>query len=118
MGHREDPSCSACHNLMNPIVWDCGISTRSDDGATKKPTAGRLMRSAHCLGARSSMVQRCCARRCSVERMTSQRISWLKCSAMRWDAAWKALKQMTKPYWAATPNETDLRIELTSGGTM
>ena len=24
--------------------------------------------------------------------------------------AWKPLKQMTKPYWAAPPNETDLRI--------
>jgi len=22
--------------------------------------------------------------------------------------AWKPLKQMTKPYWASTPNETDL----------
>jgi hypothetical protein len=32
--------------------------------------------------------------------------------------AWKALKQMTKPYWASKPNETDLRIELASGGTI
>jgi hypothetical protein len=32
--------------------------------------------------------------------------------------AWKALKQMTRPYWASTPNETDLRIELVSGGTI
>jgi hypothetical protein len=29
---------------------------------------------------------------------------------------WNSLKQMTRPYWAAKPNETDLRIELTSGG--
>jgi hypothetical protein len=32
--------------------------------------------------------------------------------------AWKALKQMTRPYWASRPNETDLRIELVSGGTI
>ena len=25
--------------------------------------------------------------------------------------AWKPLKQMTRPYWALQPNETDLRIE-------
>ena len=32
--------------------------------------------------------------------------------------AWKTLKNMTKPYWASIPNETELRIELTSGGTI
>jgi hypothetical protein len=32
--------------------------------------------------------------------------------------AWKPLKQMTRPYWASRPNETDLRIELVSGGTI
>ena len=32
--------------------------------------------------------------------------------------AWKPLKQMTRPYWASKPNETDLRIELVSGGTI
>jgi hypothetical protein len=32
--------------------------------------------------------------------------------------AWKPLKEMTRPYWAAKPNETDLRIELTWGGTI
>jgi terminase large subunit-like protein len=32
--------------------------------------------------------------------------------------AWKPLKQITRPYWASIPNETDLRIELTSGGTI
>jgi len=31
---------------------------------------------------------------------------------------WKPLKQMTRPYWASKPNETDLRIELVSGGTI
>jgi hypothetical protein len=31
---------------------------------------------------------------------------------------WKALKKMTQPYWARKPSETDLRIELTSGGTI
>jgi hypothetical protein len=31
---------------------------------------------------------------------------------------WKLLKKMTKEHWAATPNETDLRIELVSGGTI
>jgi hypothetical protein len=32
--------------------------------------------------------------------------------------AWKALKKMTRPYWAAKPNETDLRVELSCGGTI
>src|SRR6202049_765621 len=32
--------------------------------------------------------------------------------------AWKSLKQITKPYWASPPHETDLSIELTSGGTI
>jgi hypothetical protein len=31
---------------------------------------------------------------------------------------WKSLKKMTKEYWVSTPNETDLRIELVSGGTI
>ncbi len=31
---------------------------------------------------------------------------------------WKSLKKMTKEYWASKPNETDLRIELISGGTI
>ena len=29
---------------------------------------------------------------------------------------WRALKEMTRPYWASTPSETDLRIDLASGG--
>lgn len=32
--------------------------------------------------------------------------------------AWKTLKWMTKGYWAKPPNETDLTIELISGGTI
>jgi Terminase large subunit, T4likevirus-type, N-terminal/Terminase RNaseH-like domain len=32
--------------------------------------------------------------------------------------AWKPLKQMTQEYWASIPNETDLSIELISGGTI
>jgi hypothetical protein len=32
--------------------------------------------------------------------------------------AWKALKQMTKEYWSRKPNETDLTIELISGGSI
>jgi hypothetical protein len=32
--------------------------------------------------------------------------------------AWKSLKKLTQPYWASLPNETDLRIELISGGTI
>jgi hypothetical protein len=32
--------------------------------------------------------------------------------------AWNPLKQMTRPYWASKPNETDLRIELVTGGTI
>jgi hypothetical protein len=31
---------------------------------------------------------------------------------------WKPLKQMTRHYWASPPNETDLRIELITGGTI
>jgi hypothetical protein len=31
---------------------------------------------------------------------------------------WKPLKEMTRPYWAQKPNETDLRIELVGGGTI
>ena len=30
--------------------------------------------------------------------------------------AWVALKKMTRDYWAAKPNESELRIELVSGG--
>ncbi len=32
--------------------------------------------------------------------------------------AWVPLKQMTRPYWASQPNETDLRIELVCGGSI
>jgi hypothetical protein len=32
--------------------------------------------------------------------------------------AWKPLKQLTRPFWATQPNETDLRIELITGGTI
>jgi hypothetical protein len=32
--------------------------------------------------------------------------------------AWKPLKELTRPYWATRPNETDLRIELIWGGTI
>ena len=32
--------------------------------------------------------------------------------------AWKGMKQMTKPYWVGKPNETDLTIELVSGGAI
>ena len=32
--------------------------------------------------------------------------------------AWNPLKELTRPYWAAKPNETDLRIELRGGGTI
>jgi hypothetical protein len=31
---------------------------------------------------------------------------------------WKSLKEMTRPYWAGKPSETELRIELISGGTI
>jgi hypothetical protein len=31
---------------------------------------------------------------------------------------WKSLKKMTKEYWSSKPNETDLRIELVTGGTI
>jgi hypothetical protein len=32
--------------------------------------------------------------------------------------AWNRLKQMTRPYWANRPRETDLSIELAGGGTI
>jgi hypothetical protein len=32
--------------------------------------------------------------------------------------AWERLKQLTRPCWASKPNETDLRIELITGGTI
>ena len=32
--------------------------------------------------------------------------------------AWRPLKEMTRPYWKGRPNETDLRIELVTGGTI
>jgi hypothetical protein len=32
--------------------------------------------------------------------------------------AWAELKRLTKEYWARKPNETDLTIQLTSGGTI
>jgi hypothetical protein len=32
--------------------------------------------------------------------------------------AWNPLKEMTRPYWRTKPNETDLRIDLTTGGTI
>ena len=32
--------------------------------------------------------------------------------------AWKPLKELTRPYWAEKPNETELRIELNTGGTI
>jgi hypothetical protein len=32
--------------------------------------------------------------------------------------AWKPLKEMTRPHWATKPNETDLRIDLNTGGTI
>ena len=32
--------------------------------------------------------------------------------------AWRALKTLTRPYWASIPNETDLRVELRGGGAI
>ena len=32
--------------------------------------------------------------------------------------AWKPLKQLTRSYWASKPNETDLSVELCTGGTI
>jgi hypothetical protein len=32
--------------------------------------------------------------------------------------AWNSLKEMSRPFWAGRPSETDLRIELASGGTV
>ena len=48
------------------------------------------------------------------------RIAWYVCPTYRQGkrVAWKTLKGMTKEYWAKLPNETDLSIELTAGGTI
>jgi len=48
------------------------------------------------------------------------RIAWYVCPTYRQAkrVAWKKLKWMTKSYWAKPPNETDLTIELTSGGSI
>jgi hypothetical protein len=32
--------------------------------------------------------------------------------------AWKPLKELTRPYWACRPNETEMRIELRTGGAI
>lgn len=32
--------------------------------------------------------------------------------------AWKPLKEITRPFWAGKPNESDLTIQLTTGGTI
>src|SRR5439155_773626 len=31
---------------------------------------------------------------------------------------WSRIKEMTRPYWASKPSETDLRIDLASGGAI
>ena len=51
---------------------------------------------------------------------SSGRLAWYVAPTYRQAKriAWKPLKQMTRPYWASKPNETDLRIELISGGTI
>lgn len=50
----------------------------------------------------------------------SGRLAWYVAPTYRQAkrVAWKPLKEMTRPYWASKPNETDLRIELVSGGTI
>ena len=50
----------------------------------------------------------------------SNRLAWYVAPTYRQAKriAWKPLKQMTRGYWASKPNETDLSIELTSGGTI
>jgi Terminase large subunit, T4likevirus-type, N-terminal len=48
------------------------------------------------------------------------RLAWYVCPSYRMAKriAWKPLKEMTRPFWAGRPNETDLRIELRGGGTI
>jgi len=50
----------------------------------------------------------------------SGRVAWYVAPTYRQAkrVAWKALKAMTKGHWAKPPNETDLTIELVSGGTI
>jgi hypothetical protein len=50
----------------------------------------------------------------------SSRLSWYVAPTYKQAKriAWKPLKHMTRPYWASQPNETDLRIELITGGTI
>jgi hypothetical protein len=47
-------------------------------------------------------------------------LAWYVCPYYRMakSLCWKRLKEMTRPFWAGKPSETDLRIELISGGTI
>ena len=47
-------------------------------------------------------------------------LAWYVCPSYRMAKriCWKLLKEMTRPFWASKPNETDLRIELISGGSI
>ena len=49
-----------------------------------------------------------------------QRLAWYVAPTYRQAKriAWKPLKQITRSYWASKPNETDLSIDLISGGTI
>jgi len=49
-----------------------------------------------------------------------RRLAWYVCPTYKQGKriSWKSLKEMTQPYWAGKPSETDLRIELISGGTI
>jgi hypothetical protein len=48
------------------------------------------------------------------------RLVWYVCPTYRQAKriAWRPLKELTRPYWKSRPNETDLRIDLITGGTI
>jgi len=53
-------------------------------------------------------------------RLAWNRLAWYVAPTYRQAKriAWKPLKEMTREYWASTPNETELSIELIGGGTI
>src|SRR5947208_7790662 len=50
----------------------------------------------------------------------SGRVAWYVAPTYRQAKriAWDRLKELTRPYWASKPQESDLRIELAQGGTI
>ena len=91
--------------LLKPPQW----TVFNDDGRFRILVAGRRFGKTYL-----SMVELCRAA------WSTGRLVWYVAPTYKQAKriAWKPLKLMTRPYWAGPPNETDLRIELTTGGTI